>query len=505
MIVATIAGVCLPGVTTAQPFGEEQKLNANDAVAGIGFGDAVALDGERAVVGATANGVANLSAGAVYVLEWNASASMWEHRQKLEADDGELDDRFGWSVDLDGDALIVGAPDDADNGNRSGSAYVFRREGDTWVQEQKLLPDDGDANDRFGRSVAISDDVAIVGAPSAEGSGGPTGAAYTFHFDGESWVQQQKIQVGTFSTIAGLGAAVSVFDDRVLIGVPRAGPGAQNLGSAYVFRFDDDQSMWVEEDVLSASDEDPQDMFGSSVDLHDDIALIGVHQDSEGAAVAGAAYVFRWDGESWQEEVKLLADDAGEGDHFGTTVSIRGNTAAVGSPDDDHDGGLSAGSVYVFEFEGGSWTQAQKLTASDAGIGDHFGESLALDSDRLLIGASNADDGGESTGSAYVFRRGAPGTAIEDAPEVASTLAVRTYPNPFRRGTNISYSLPESGTVDIEVFDILGRRAEHMALGRKQAGEHVVRFETDLDPAGPYIVRIRSNESTATTLLIRIE
>ena len=495
--------------SAAQPdeWSQEEKLIANDPVAGIGFGDAVWLGPNVAYVGATANGVANVSAGAVYVLYWEEADTQWSHAQKLTADDGALDDRFGWSVAA-AQAVIVGAPDDDDNGNLSGSAYVFRFDGDQLVQEQKLTADDGEASDRFGRAVATSGDVAVVGAPEAAGEGGPTGAAYVFRYDGDSWHMEQKLQVGTFSTIGELGASVAASGDRVLIGVPHAGPGAQNLGAAYVFKYDGES--WQQEAVLSASVEDPQDMFGSSVALEGDVALVGVPQDEAGGAFSGAAYVFRYDGETWQEEDKLLADDAAEDDRFGTAVGLSGSVAVVGAP-----GANSGGAAYVFEVKFDfpnptTWELAQKIAPEDPGIGDNFGQSvsaftgIAVTRQRVLVGASNNDDGGESAGSAYTFNRGGTGTATEEIPSTFAT-SLHAYPNPFGRHTTLAYELAHPGWVRLAVYDALGRRVVQLPAQYQPAGAQKVDLNSESLGAGVYVARLESQGTTASIRIVRVE
>jgi len=506
LLLLTLVAASAGTVEAQSSWTERQKLTADDAVAGIGFGDAVALTEFGAYVGATANGLANLSPGAVYVLALNSETGIWEHWQKVVANDGALDDRFGWSVDVSVVALIVGAPDDDDGGNLSGSAYIFEFDGDSFVQVSKLVASDASASDHFGRSVAIYEDVAVVGAPDADGSGGPTGAAYVYRRNGGTWQQEQKLQVGTFATIAGFGAAVSITADRIMVGVPRSGPGAQNLGSAYSFVYDSDQSQWVEEGVLSASDEDSQDMFGSSLDLFGDLALIGVPQDEDVAAFAGAAYVFRWDGNAWQEEQKLTADDGAEDDRFGSKVSIYGGVAVVGSPFHAHEAMGGAGAVYVYEYDSdaGTWSQSQKLEAGDPGIGDHFGEAVATYDGNILVGASNNDDGGESAGSAYYFKTGGTGTAVEELPGDIGGPSLESYPNPFTDGLAIRYRVLQPGLVRLTVYDLFGRVISRPVDGQRAVGEFTERLDSMSLPAGIYFVRLETRDGTRTATAVKI-
>ena len=512
-VIATTVFLLLSTSVSAQDWTEEQKLTANDAVAGIGFGDAISLGDDIALVGATANGLANLSAGAVYVLERNPSTDQWEHVTKLEADDGELDDRFGWSVSLDGDVALIGAPDEEDGGVRAGAAYVFRNDGSTWSQEQKLIatgPDDV-SGFRFGRSGAINGNLAVVGAPDADGAGGPTGAAFVFVYKGAEtgWVQTQTMLEESFISLAGYGAGVAAYGlseeadiARVIIGAPRAGTGAQNFGAVYTYRFQADTLAF--EQKLTASPQDEQDMFGESVALDGTVAIIGAPQDDDLGAYAGAAHIFRWHGDEWVFEQKLLASDGAEDDHFGQTVAIQGNVAVVGAP--DHEGGaLGSGTVYVFEFDGESWSETEKLGAGDPGIGDHFGESLAFDGSRIFIGASNNDDGGESAGSAYVFAKGGMGTAVEDAVPTSFSLSLEAYPNPFADHATISYELPEAGIVELAVYDVLGRLVVDMSDRPAGAGAHTTSLSMENLPSGMYFIRLRTRSAAVSRRLTKTE
>ena len=133
-------------------------------------------------------------------------------------------------------------------------------------------------------------------------------------------------------------------------------------GSAYVFRYDG--SDWVEEAKLTASDGAADDYFGGSVAISGDTAVVGAVCDDDNGRNSGSAYVFRYDGSDWAEEAKLTASDGAAYDYFGCSVAVSGDTAVVGASDDD-DNGLDSGSAYVFRYDGSDWTEEAKLTASD--------------------------------------------------------------------------------------------------------------------------------------------
>ena len=207
----------------------------------------------------------------------------WSEQQKLTASDAAWNDDFGTSVALSGDTAVVGAPFDDDAGSASGSAYVFVRSGTRWSQQQKLTASDAAPNDDFGLAVALSGDTAVVGAIGDDDAGRDSGAAYVFVRSGTRWSQQQK---------------------------------------------------------LTASDAASNDLFGISVAVSGDTAVVGAYADDDAGGDSGAAYVFVRSGTRWSEQQKLTASDAAAGIRFGNSVAVSGDTAVVGAYADD--------SAYVF-------------------------------------------------------------------------------------------------------------------------------------------------------------
>ena len=316
----------------------------------------------------------------------------------LVASDPAEGDEFGRSVALDGGVAVVGAWRDDDNGGSSGSAYILRFDGTAWVQEQKLLAADGEAQSYFGNSVAIEGLVAVVGAPLEDENGVDSGSVYVFRYDGASWVQEQELHAPGSSFHEWLGYAVAIADDVIAIGAPAQYYATSQPGSVHVFRFNG--SSWVHEQQLLAGDGAGGDALGFSVDIDGARIVAGAFADDDLGNVSGSAYVFRYDGSSWVQEQKLLPDDGAVADQFGRSVAISGDSVVVGSYADD-DNGSDAGSAYVFRYDGTNWIQEQKLLASDGMSGHNFGASAALVADVVVIGAPHSYAG---PGSAYVFR-----------------------------------------------------------------------------------------------------
>jgi len=196
------------------------------------------------------------------------------------------------------------------------------------------------------------------------------------------------------------GSSVAIEGDTALIGASSEDEGGDDAGAAYVFtRTEGD---WSQQAKLIANDAQTNDDFGDSVAIEGDTALIGAPEDEEGGDRAGAAYVFTRTGGGWSQQAKLIANDAEARDQFRFSVAIEGDTALIGARF-EAEGGDDAGAAYVFTRTDGTWSQQAKLIADDAQVGDQFGFNVAIEGDTALIGAPYKGEGGDRTGAAYVF------------------------------------------------------------------------------------------------------
>jgi hypothetical protein len=391
------------GTTWAQ----ESRLTAGDGAANDRFGYSVALDGDTALVGAVYDTAGAISSqGSAYV--FTRSGNTWTQQAKLTAADGASYDFFGTSVALDGDTALVGACTDGII-SQQGSAYVFTRSGNTWTQQAKLTADDGTSYDFFGTSVALDGNTALVGAYKDDlGSSSYPGSAYVFTRSGNTWTQQAELTAGDGAGAYYFGYSVDLDGDTALIGAYGDNAGANfSQGSAYVFVRSG--TTWTQQVKLAADDGEAYDYFGWSVALDGDTALVGGYRDKVGANYfQGSAYVFTRSGTMWMQQTKLTADDGAPSDFFGWSVALDGDTALVGAYTDSVGANGDQGSAYVFTRSGNTWTQQAKLTAADGTANDHFGTSVALSSTMALVGAPDVDGlppyGNPDEGAAYVFR-----------------------------------------------------------------------------------------------------
>jgi hypothetical protein len=411
--------------TTPTDAVELQKLIASDAATNDRFGISVALsaNGNTAIVGARyENTSPNFGQGAAYV--FTRSAGTWVEEQKLLALDRDNYDYFGYSVSISGDGsiVIVGALESTSTVTRQGSAYVFTRIAGVWTQQQELVASDAEATDFFGVSVAISRDglTAVIGA-SNDGSvpvaqPGP-GSAYIFTRSATStaWSQQAKLTASDAALGDLLGRSVSISDDgnTVLIGADNedTSPNSNN-GAAYVFTRSG--TTWTQQAKLLASDPAGDDGFGNSVDISGDgnTAVVGADgEDTSPNSENGASYIFTRAGSTWTQQAKLLASDAASSDTFGGSVSISsdGNTVLIGANNKSTTPTTSNGAAYVFTRLGPTWTQQQKILASDNALNDDFGYSVSLSADGstgIISAIFQNTSPNSDNGAAYIYALG---------------------------------------------------------------------------------------------------
>ena len=379
------------------------KLLAEDGRSHDFFGYDVSISGNTALVGAyrvdTNKGE---DAGAAYI--YTENDGKWAQQAKLVPSDGEAQDTFGGKVTLSGDTAIIGVirDDDQVHGEDVGSAYVFKRQGKQWHQQAKLVPDDANAGDSFGWSIGISGETAVIGAPHDDDKGTSSGSAYVFTRYGNTWIQEQKLTAsdGTEGDVFGISAAIS--GDTLIVGADLNEEKGANAGAVYVFTRKDDR--WHQQAKLTAEDGAAGDIFGVRVALENDTAVISARRDDDEVMGkdAGSVYIFTRHNNKWQQQTKLTAPDGAADDRFGRSVALAGDTVLIGAMFQDNKG-ENSGSAYLYQRKGNGWHLLKQLTADDGESGDVFGWSVALDDQQAIISANRDNDQGENAGAVYIY------------------------------------------------------------------------------------------------------
>lgn len=321
-------------VTGAELF----KLTASDASAGAQFGYPITVSDGVALIGAFGDSQLGREAGAAYLFDVTSGVEL----HKLTASDGRIDDWFGVSVAHSGQYAVVGANQTDDDGPDSGSAYLF--DVATGTELMKLRASDAAAGDWFGFDVAIDGDVVLVGARRHNAGAVHAGAVYVF--DAGTGEERLKLTASDAEAGANFGRAVAVSGNLAVVGAPLTSHAGLNSGTAYVF----DVTTGAEVLRLVADDAAGSANFGVSVAIHGTRAVVGAFGDSERGVAAGAAYVF--DVTTGAQVAKLMADDATFFHLLGIRVAIEDETVLAGAWFDRH-AGTNSGSAYVFELECG--------------------------------------------------------------------------------------------------------------------------------------------------------
>ena len=323
---------------------------------------------------------------------------------KFTGSGGAAGDELGRSVAISGNTAVLGAPF-ADPGTTTdaGAAHVFVRSGTTWSQQATLVASDATDDDNFGTSVAIYGDTIVVGAEFEDALGVQSGSAYVFTRSGTTWTEQAKLLADDGEGFDQFGSAVAISDDTIVVGAQSDNhPGFSDSGSAYIFVGSG--STWTEQAKLVPSDAAGSNQIGDSVDIDGDTVVIGAPVHTHGVSQSGSVYVFVRSGTTWTEQAELLASAPVSLDRLGNAVGISGDTVVVGAELADNTGGAGAGSAYVYFRTGTTWSEQAVLIASDAGGGDAFGSGVAVNGDTVLVGAKREDDP-ISSGSLYVYVR----------------------------------------------------------------------------------------------------
>jgi len=385
-------------------WGERQRITSGNIGSNVQFGISVAVDADTAVVGARYLGSDTCyGCGAAFV--YHRSAGQWQLASTLRAAPLKNDAFFGSSVAVAGDQILVGAPNDGSFG--LGTVHRFTRNADAWIHAQRFEPT-GPSIMGFGSSIDFDGQHAIVGAPTCfnEVSGQVGGCAFILDAQSGVLVQQARLQPASGEAAEQFGVAVAIAGDTALVGAHlHDGAASANAGAAFVFT--EVAGSWTEQATLLAAGLAAGDEFGISVALSGDLAVVGAHRDDHvsGPVDAGSVYVFQGAGASWTELQQLTALGAAASDGFGRAVALAGSRLLIGDSLDDTAAGSNAGSFFEFNASAGVWTQSTQEFASDALPGDQLGQALAVSGNTAVIGAFGRDsaaDGGDA-GSAYFF------------------------------------------------------------------------------------------------------
>lgn len=447
---------------------ETDILKESEPTSGGNVGSGVDISGEWAIVGAGENDEYGVNAGAIIFYK-NVDGE-WVEMQKLVAEEVEAGDYFGRYVGIDNHIAVAGSVCDGDFGDCSGATYVFELGDDgVWIETAKLMASDADAEDGFGMDVAIHGEQIIVGAPFNQDAGVRSGSAYIYEKTDGEWVETAKLVSADLDEEDWFGFSVDIEGDRAAVGAWLEGDEAY-YGAAYL--FEKTEGVWEEVAKII-----PSELTGS---FSIDIAL-----DANHLAVGAADAVFVYDLSGAEvEEMVMLTASSEFADGFGTSIALDNNRLIVADAADDMIG-TNAGAGYVFVLEDDVWVEKTMFFPSDPAIGTGFGEfrNIAIDNDYIFAGATGYDEWLPEIGGVYVYEY----CAITS--EISSAVSLESF------GADGAIDLTVTGGVPDYTFD----------WDIDEAGD----FDDDEDladlSAGTYTVVVRDEVGCETTETIVVD
>jgi len=351
----------------------EIKITASDGVTSDWFASSVAVGSGRIVVGAWGDDDNGETSGSAYIFDTEGN-----QLTKITASDGAANDRFGFSVAVGSGRIVVGA-------NRGDSAYIFDLNGN---EITKITGADTAPGDDFGVFVAVGCGRIVVGARLDDDAGTYSGSAYVFDLDGN---QVAKLTASDEEANDNYGWDVAVGCGRIVVGSAYTDDNGTDSGSVYIYDLDGNELA-----KITASDNASSDVFGNSVAVGSGRIVVGSSGDDDNFSNSGSAYIFDLDG---NQLTKITASDGASRDFFGNSVAVGNGRIVVGAYGDD-DNGLTSGSAYVFDLDG---NELAKITASDGATDDRYGTTVAVGSGRIVVGSNWDRDNGDYSGSAYIY------------------------------------------------------------------------------------------------------
>ncbi len=426
-IIAAIIFPSLPAVAWGQSIGEELKVSISSKTLSDTFGYSIDIEGTNFVVGAVAEGLS----GAAYLFDATTGTEL---AQLMPVNGLPSEASFGTSVAVQGDVVAVGASKDTENGQGSGSAFLF--DASTGVQIAKLLPSDGQANAFFGHSIDIEGNIVAIGAFRGSNNGVASGAVYLFDATTGSQIMKLAPSDGEVNDYFGLSVAID--SGFVVVGAV----ADDGIGSAYVF----DAATGAQIAKLLPDGDPGLRAFGMSVAIEDGTVVVGdPHELGGNGLMTGAVYVF--DAQTGARIAKIFPFDEAVNSNFGQSVAIQGDLIVAGA----HQGYgvVVSGAAYLFDAT--TYAPIAKLLPREPYEGQRFGYAVSVDNETIAVGAYQGGGSGYFSGSAYIFDSNAVCSADLAADGVLDFFDISVFLNAFS-ANDLRADFTNDGTLNF--FDV---------------------------------------------------
>lgn len=417
MITRFLAASCLITFTTTSLHGQSSSprlcpvaaLTSSATTPHEGYGVAMAMSGDVIVIGATGTKFSTenpVSVGAAFV--YRRSGNRFFEEDKLILSNAPEVRASASSVAINGNIIAIGSTRDNQRGDYTGAVFMFRFNGKAWIEEAKLSTPDAQPHDTFGRTLAIERDLVAVGLTYRDGIGRRSGAVYTYTYDGTHWLDLPAIVPHDTRPEHYFGSSVALSQDRLFIGATGDSDLDVYAGAVYVYRFDRIGGEWTFESKLVSPDGFFDYFFGQDVTADGDRVMVSSDYRPYGPLpYFSAAYIFRYKASRgiWVAETTIQSENYyglfGRGDFF----SIKGDVAVIGNPFEDEFGfNTGAISIYRYDSPGRGWLLSELIQNPNPSDSGHFGGVVAMDDDTIIVSANQGEVDGHRSGVAYVFQ-----------------------------------------------------------------------------------------------------
>jgi hypothetical protein len=368
-------------------------------------------------------GAATVTAtGKAYIFDReDPGAVVWNKTSNIVAPDAGAGDNFGESVDMSGRFAISGASweDDDVAGNNpltdAGSAYIYgRNNAGSWNYQQKIAASDRALGDGFGSDVAMNGIFAIVGSEFNDAGGADSGAAYMYSWNGSAWGNEQKLIASDAQASDIFGSSVDIHGNYAVVGAWQEDGGGTDSGAVYVFKFDG--TNWNE--IQKISGPAALSSFGYDVAIHGDLIVVASPDANvDGGNDDGRVHIYKNNGaDTFVEQQNFTAPAGIVNNRFGHYVDVENGLVVVGSPEIDSMGTVDGGMVTVHSFNGSFWEVEEMIVPDNVMNADFFGKDVRISGNTIVAGAIGGDGDVADSGTMYVFERTPAKSFLQQGP-----------------------------------------------------------------------------------------
>ncbi len=463
------------------------------------FGWATSLDGEFAAISAPMEPIDSMEAGAVYI--YKIVEGEWVMVQKIVPENPELMQRFGAAVQLYDNVLMISSPESED---KSGIVYVYNYNGSQWIKSQELKPQNPILFQNFGSSIKMGSGIAFISSRTSDFTGNSSGTVYAFRQTETGWIQESEIVSPDSNKNDLFGGGVCIIDpSNIAVSAPMGSGKISESGLVYLYSKSTDG--WNIKQIIEPENGRTLGVFGSSIDYSNNRLIIGSMEALVDSIYSGEADLYEPDVTGyWKQSYQFVPESGDHHDHFGSNVVISDEYIIISSPKWDLTKKDSDdGTVFIFYKMGDTWAAAGQIIPDDLEKYDHFGLSVALKGEYLLVGNSLDNNPAPNSGSSYFYKI-RNFLSIEN--KIPDTYGlIQNYPNPFSDRTTIYYNLPITTHVKISIYDINGKKIVDLIDREESAGYKQVSWDGKPAKSGIYFYKIETNKFSSSKQMMKLK